>query len=365
MNGVVLLKCSHLGVVFEKDKKDQIPIWPSGKSLTGRVIKEQKPLILKKEEILNLSNAGEIELIGTRAEVWIGVPLIIEGKVSGALVVQDYDNPQAYNQTHLELLEMVSSEMSICIERKQSEQALIKSEVELRELNATKDKLFSIIAHDLRSPFNNILGFSELLIENSNNYEAEETEKFLGFINLSAKNTLVLLDNLLNWAKSQTGQVKFKPEKLVLSSIVFETIELSKIIAIGKDISISQNKLDDTEVYADKDMLKTLLRNLISNAIKFTNPGGNISVSAKKEQSQVEIAVSDNGVGMNEETINKLFSIETNNTSIGTADEKGSGLGLILCKELVEKQGGKIWVESELGKGSIFKFILPMNKIHE
>ena len=124
-------------------------------------------------------------------------------------------------------------------------------------------------------------------------------------------------------------------------------------------ISISQNKPDDIDVYSDKDMLETVLRNLISNAIKFTKPGGSISVLAKKKQSQVEIAISDNGVGMNEETINKLFRIETNNTTIGTENEKGSGLGLILCKELVEKQGGRIWVESELGIGSVFYFTLP------
>tara|TARA_R110001583_G_scaffold165427_1_gene318116 strand:+ start:845 stop:3550 length:2706 start_codon:yes stop_codon:yes gene_type:complete len=247
-------------------------------------------------------------------------------------------------------------------ERKQASQIIKENEIRLKEINATKDKLFSIIAHDLRSPFNGILGFSELLIENIKDFEITESEKYLEIINSSAQNTLILLDNLLNWAKLQTGQIIFNPQKINLLSIIGETIELSKTGAIGKDILISQNKPDDIEVYADKDMLETVLRNLISNAIKFTKPGGNISVLAKKKQSHVEIAISDNGVGMNEETINKLFRIETNNTTIGTADEKGSGLGLILCKELVEKQEGKIWVESELGKGSAFKFILPMNK---
>ena len=137
-------KTDQLSAVFEKDKKDQIPKWPSGKSLTGRVIKEQKPLILKKAEILNLANTGEIELIGTTAEAWLGVPLIIGGKVSGVLVVQDYDNPQAYNQTHLELLEMVSREMSICIERKQVEEALKESEQKLKEL---QKNLQDIVEH--------------------------------------------------------------------------------------------------------------------------------------------------------------------------------------------------------------------------
>jgi PAS domain S-box-containing protein len=250
-------------------------------------------------------------------------------------------------------------------ERKYAEQIIKENEIRLRDLNVTKDKLFSIISHDLRSPFNGILGFSELLIENIRHYEITESEKYLRIINSSAQHTLILLDNLLNWARLQTGQITFNPKKVSLSSIISETIELSKTVAIGKNISISQNKPDDIEVCADKDMLEIVLRNLISNAIKFTKSDGNISVLAKKEQSQVEIAISDNGVGMNEETMSKLFRIETNKTTIGTADEKGSGLGLILCKELVEKQGGKIWVESVLGKGSVFKFSLPMNKSSE
>ncbi|MGZ2369455.1 PAS domain S-box protein [Ancylomarina sp. YFZ004] len=248
-------------------------------------------------------------------------------------------------------------------ERKHAVQIIKENEIHLKEINATKDKLFSIIAHDLRSPFNGILGFSELLIENIKKYEITESEKYLGIINSSAKNTLTLLDNLLDWAKLQTGQITFNPQKTILSSIICGTIELSNTAAVAKHISITQNMPDDIEVYADKDMLKVVLRNLISNAIKFTKSDGNISATAKKRHSQVEIAISDNGVGMNEETISKLFQIETNNTTIGTENEKGSGLGLILCKELVEKQGGKIWVESELGKGSVFKFTLPMNKI--
>ncbi len=237
-----------------------------------------------------------------------------------------------------------------------------QDKLKLEELNVTKDKLFSIIAHDLRSPFNSILGLSELLIENQRDFKIAESEKYLGLINSSAQNTLVLLDNLLNWAKSQTGQINFNPQKIILSSIISEIIELSNSAAIAKEISLIQNKPDEIEVYADEDMLKTVLRNLISNAIKFTKPGGNIQVLAKREQSRVEITISDNGVGMNKKMIDKLFRIESNESTIGTANEKGSGLGLLLCKEFVEKLGGKIWVESEEGKGSDFKFTLPLVK---
>ena len=247
--------------------------------------------------------------------------------------------------------------------RKKAEEALKESEIKLRELNTTKDKLFSIIAHDLRSPFNNILGFSELLIGNLKDLEVAVSEKYLGFINSSAQNTLILLDNLLNWAQSQTGQITFNPKKINLSSIIREVIEQSNSLAIAKKISLIHKQADEIEAYADEDILKTVLRNLITNAIKFTKSGGNISVIAKREQNQVEIAISDNGVGINEETCQKIFNVSTNKTSLGTANEKGSGLGLILCKEFVEKLGGRIWVESEEGKGSDFKFTLPLNKL--
>ncbi len=245
-------------------------------------------------------------------------------------------------------------------ENKEFEKRIEQSEAELKELNGTKAKLFSIIAHDLRSPFNSILGFTELLIENLNNLGVEESEKYLDIINSSAKNTLILLDNLLNWAKSQTGQVIFKPEKVVLSSIIQEIFELLNSSAKNKNILLNCFQLEEIIVFADQNMIKTILRNLISNAIKFTNSNGKIDVTALQNDNFIEIAVSDNGVGMNEEIRNKLFSLETNETTIGTANEKGSGLGLILCKEFVEKHGGKIWVESELGKGSVFKFKLPL-----
>lgn len=247
------------------------------------------------------------------------------------------------------------------LERQRAEE----NAAQLQELNATKDKLFSIIAHDLRSPFNNILGFSELLLENKNDNKVAKSEKYLGIINSSANNTLILLDNLLNWAQSQTGKISFNPKKIIFSNIILEIIKLKKSIAKAKNISLNYSSSDEIEVYADENMLKTILRNLISNAIKFTNSNGKIDVTALQNDNFIEIAVSDNGVGMNDETRKKLFDISTNITTKGTANEKGSGLGLILCKEFIEKHGGKIWIESEEGRGSIFKFTLPLNKSYQ
>lgn len=240
-----------------------------------------------------------------------------------------------------------------------------ESEIQLKELNATKDKLFTIIAHDLRSPFNTILGFSALLIDETKKISPEKSKEYLNLINSSANNTLILLDNLLSWAKSQTGQINFKPEKIALFSTIRKIVEISNSIAEQKNISLNYNTSIEIEVYTDQNILNTVLLNLICNAIKFTKSGGNISVFAISKHNQVEITVSDSGVGMNREVKNKLFKSDTNYTTLGTANEQGSGLGLVLCKEFVEILGGNIWVESEEGKGSDFIFTLPLKNDDE
>ncbi len=247
-------------------------------------------------------------------------------------------------------------------ERKKAELLLKERESQLRELNSTKDKLFSIIAHDLRSPFTAILGLSEILIDNIQDFAVAESEKYLGIINSSAQNTLTLLDNLLTWAKSQTGKNTFQPEIIHLRKVISSIFEESKSIAKIKNISLNYHQTYEIEIYADVNMLKTILRNLISNAIKYTHSNGKIVISAVKYQNTTEITVLDNGVGMSEDTQNKLFKIDANITTPGTAEEKGSGLGLILCKEFVERHGGEIWVKSESGKGSAFTFSFPFTE---
>ncbi|WP_158285141.1 sensor histidine kinase [Arenibacter aquaticus] len=231
----------------------------------------------------------------------------------------------------------------------------------LQALNQTQNKLFSIIAHDLRSPFINILGLSDLLLDNVKDTDNPESEKYTDLINSTAKNTLNLLDNLLNWAKSQTGELGFNPEKITLSEVIDEIIGLKRSQAKAKNIALQHSPTTDIELFTDKNILATILRNLIANAIKFTDYGGQIEVVATTHGQQVEICVIDNGVGMTDETIRKIFDLSANVTSRGTANENGSGLGLVLCKEFVEKLDGHLWVESEIGKGSNFKFTLPLH----
>jgi PAS domain S-box-containing protein len=260
---------------------------------------------------------------------------------------------------------ILNGEKFLCIlqrdltERMQAEQKLKLNEEKLKLLNATKDKLFSIIAHDLRSPFNSILGYTRLLSENIRKYKVEESEMYLDIVNSSVQSTLNLLINLLSWAKNQTGQTIFKPETLFLYQVTDEVVELLNSSAKTKNISINHNLSNKIKIHADKNMLKTILQNLIFNAIKFTNAGGDIQIYAIPYNDQVEIVVSDNGVGISRKTIKSLFVMETNNPTSGTHNETGSGLGLIICSEFVAKHGGKIWVESKQGKGSSFKFTIP------
>jgi signal transduction histidine kinase len=220
--------------------------------------------------------------------------------------------------------------------------------------------MFSIIAHDLRSPFNSIIGFSELPIEIIESYQPEKIKQIFEHINLSAKPTLSLLDNLLDWAKSQTGQMTCHPEKFMLKPVLDDVIKLHHLIAENKNISLNYFISIDIEIFADLNQFKSIVRNLISNAIKFTGKNGKVDIFADQYSDHIEITVMDNGVGMTKENMNKIFTNSTYYYTNGTAGEKGSGLGLSICKEFVENNGGRIWVESEVNKGTKFKFSIPV-----
>ena len=247
-------------------------------------------------------------------------------------------------------------------EKKTLEDLLIRQNEELIQLNAQKDKFFSIIAHDLKNPFNSLLGFSELLVEQVNEKSYDNVGKYAGIILKSSQRALDLLTNLMDWARSQTGRMEFLPEYFELVDFITETSVLFDEIAGQKSISMVKKLPSKIPVYADKAMISTVVRNLISNAIKFTRPGGEIIITATENQTEVSVSVKDNGVGIPRDMLGKLFRIDENYTTSGTANERGTGLGLILCKEFIEKHGGKIWVESDEGQGSTFCFSLPSNE---
>ncbi len=246
-------------------------------------------------------------------------------------------------------------------ERKIIDEKIKQHEIHLSELNASKDKFFSIIAHDLKSPFNSIIGFSSLLVQHIKDKDIQGINEYGNLILKSANNAMDLLQNLMDWSRSQTGRMEFQPVYVDLVPLVNKTTLFFDDIARQKSITIKRVLENTASIYADIAMLNTVLRNLISNAIKFTMPGGEIIVSVMKKQNEIIFSVSDTGVGISKNGMEKLFRIEHSYSTSGTNKETGTGLGLILCKDFIEKHNGKIWVESEEGKGSKFYFSLPFN----
>ncbi|MGE5681975.1 MAG: PAS domain S-box protein [Bacillota bacterium] len=236
---------------------------------------------------------------------------------------------------------------------------LSRSENELKNINASKDKFFSIIAHDLKGPFNGLLGFSNFLANDIDTLEKEEIQQFASDINDSAQSIFNLLNNLLEWARVQTESNYCKPEELTLVFEINHIINILRNNIEQKSISLNVDIDANIRVLADKQMLRSVIQNLAANAVKFTNPGGNITITAQNSEDYVQVSVSDTGIGINEQVLAKLFKIGENISTEGTNREKGTGLGLILSKEFVEKNGGKISAKSREGAGSVFSFTLP------
>jgi len=237
---------------------------------------------------------------------------------------------------------------------------IISKNQELKELNVTKDKFFSIIGHDLGNQFNIIIGFSEVLISDYRNLDAKKIENHLTNIYNSSRLAHELLENLLTWAKIQTKAIKYNPEVFDVYSKIIESVDLMEGASSRKNIGLEVTGKAGILVYADVNMFSTVMRNLVANAIKFTHEGGKIGIHFQKKENFCEVEVKDNGVGISGENIQKIFRIDSNHSTLGTNGEKGTGLGLILCKEFIEKHNGKIWVESVVGEGSRFVFTLPL-----
>jgi ligand-binding sensor domain-containing protein/signal transduction histidine kinase len=258
------------------------------------------------------------------------------------------------------ILEQKVLERTLQIE--EQSKLIVSKNQELNELNRTKDKLFSIIGHDLGNQFNIILGFLDVLVSDFKKLSAEKVESHLTNIYNSSKRAYDLLENLLTWARMQTKSIQYKPESFDARAKIADTIELFEGALTKKDIKIEVIANKKMLIYADLNMFLTVSRNLVSNAIKFTYEHGKIAIFLKRKEDFCEITVKDNGVGIAEEDIQKIFRIDSKHKTIGTKGEIGTGLGLILCKEFVEKHNGKIWVESVVGKGSQFIFTLPVKK---
>ncbi|HEX2935243.1 MAG TPA: ATP-binding protein [Bacteroidales bacterium] len=236
-------------------------------------------------------------------------------------------------------------------------------ENQLLLLNRDKDRFISIIAHDLKNPFNAILGLSDILVENIHNATPDVTEKQLRFINSSAHQFYFFLDEILLWAKAKSGKLPFQPQRLNVRDVCYGIMEIYKLNAHIKNITVKYQEEEATSIVADRNMFKTIIANLLSNAIKFTRTNGMIDISARHNHSSTIITISDNGIGIKPEFLPTMFDNANAHTTDGTSSEKGTGLGLSLCREFVEAHNGKIWVESEYGKGSAFSFSIPENAL--
>jgi len=246
--------------------------------------------------------------------------------------------------------------------KKQKEKLLAQKEM-LQNLNSMKDRFFSIIAHDLKGPFQGILGMTELLDVNYDQFNGQERRKYFNTIHNSSKNFYDLLENLLCWARTQLNHISCNPAEFDLADVIHKNKLLYEESRMKKNITISEHYSSDTAVFADMNMIDTVIRNLLSNAIKFTGYDGRIDIGISGNTGMKLISFRDTGIGMSHRMRKDLFKIDKSITRQGTADELGTGLGLIICKEFIERNGGKIWVESESRKGSTFFITLPEKHI--
>ena len=244
-------------------------------------------------------------------------------------------------------------------DQKEFETKISNLNEELVHTIATKDKFFSIISHDLRSPLSGLMGILDILNTNYESLEEKEKREFITDAAVASKTTFTLMENLLEWSRIQTGKISYQPEMLRIQRLADNMAALYEQNLKNKEINFVNSIKPDIFAFADKSMTETIFRNLISNAIKFTHTGGNITVSSEIENNMVIIKVGDSGVGIEQENIPKLFRVDAGFSTKGTTEESGTGLGLIICKELAEKQKGKIWVESKKDEGSTFYFSVP------
>jgi signal transduction histidine kinase len=266
------------------------------------------------------------------------------------------------NEMLVEQAEKLNDTNSLLEERQQfieeQSEKLLESNEKLTKLNATKDKFFSIIAHDLKNPFTSILGFCEILFVRYEKMDDTKRKQLLGVVYESSNNLYKLLENLLEWARSQTGSIKYEPKGFLLNELIVTNISLVKNLAFEKNLEMKQNLKDDIKLFGDKNMINTVIRNLIANAIKFTETGS-ITIDAVQNDSETKVSIIDTGVGISVEKQGKIFDVMSSKSTQGTKGETGTGLGLIICKEFIEKHGGAISVSSEPGKGAVFYFTIP------
>ncbi|GAB1372738.1 hypothetical protein MASR1M45_28010 [Candidatus Kapaibacterium sp.] len=341
-----------------------------------KAISIYKKVGLKDSVIVYLEKLSDLENNASKEKLKQGLTALeMELSLNDLQTISEFNKKINYLLIAIVVLVMLMGVMLwFQIRRKKAENLILskqKEEIEkakielehayhdIHDLNATKDKFFSIIAHDLRNPLGSFKEITRLLHESYDDFSEDDRKEFLEMLKHSSENIHSLLENLLEWSRTQRGTLDFNPVRFNLRDIVENTISLHRINADTKSIHINNDVSPDTFLIADPNLMTTVIRNLISNAIKFTPEKGIITIESFAEPESINIFVNDNGIGMTSDIIDKLFRIDVNVTTLGTSKEKGTGLGLILCKEFVERHGGNIWAESKPGEGSKFKIRLP------
>lgn len=286
------------------------------------------------------------------AKPWEATDLILT--VKEAILRHDHERQLAEQNRLLHNMNVVLEEQ---VKARTAELEAQKQELALA--NASKDKFFSIIAHDLRTPFNGLIGMTQLFSENIESYTTDDLKKGFDALQKTSKTVYELLENLLTWSRLQRGAIDYFPQEISLHRLARTTTSLFQANMDHKQIAIFNEIPPAAMAYADFDMISTVFRNLLSNALKFTPPGGVIRLSEREDGEQIETSITDTGIGMKPEDLKKLFRIDVKFFRVGTSGEKGTGLGLVLCKELVVQNQGRLWVESEEGQGTTFRFTLP------
>jgi PAS domain S-box-containing protein len=356
---------------FDKGYIDQLNItWDEserGRGPTGTAIRTGKPCLCKnmlndpafkpwRKAALERGYASSLTL-----------PLILEAKPFGSISIYSKES-DPFSENEIDLLSNLADDLAYGIsyirleEAERSAAKLIReNETKLKELVATKDKFFNIVAHDLKNPFTSLIGSSELLFENIDQLNAKSVRDLSMILNDSAKSGYAILQNLLDWSRSQTGMLKMNSERVNLRSMINENIYNLQLPAANKEIKMINQVNQDIFVFADKNMINTILRNILSNALKFTYKSGKVVVNTAMTNDEVVVSVKDDGIGIPKDKISSLFHLEVKNSMPGTENEQGTGLGLKLSKEFAEKLGGRIWVESAENEGSEFSFSIPLN----
>ena len=348
-----------LSTIYEKDEKDVMQTWSAEKSMTGYVIRNQKSILIHEPEVRQLIASGELENFGTPSKVWLGVPLKLNKKVIGAIVVQNYDNPDAFNEKDKLMLEFISHQICISIDRKKAEQELNKALIKAQESDRLKSAFLANMSHEIRTPLNSIIGFSDLLFDPE--FDEEQKKSFAENISFSGNGLLAIINDIMDLSKIETGQIQVNKSIFSINQLIRDIQKEFSFKTSEKGIELRIDALNpDDEIFieSDRTKLRQVLINFVANALKFTETGF-IEMGIRDQGESVYVQVKDSGIGIPEEYHDKIFERFRQVESSDSRKYGGNGLGLAISKSLVEILGGDIGLKSVEGSGSTFYFTIP------